>query len=142
MTTTFYPPADIKNKLILASGKFPSRKHSVQDLTWHVALAPPQSLLLKTNFPLWTQTHLKAIDAKTLLVWLMQKRIKILSEEESKCAQLYKLPIGQTQGCSGVNFPVSCFLVSPLPTCSNMVIRAGFIKNTHLSIYLSVYVYV
>lgn len=67
----------------------------------------------------------------------MQKRIKILSEEESKCAQLYKLPIGQTQGCSsGVNYPGFYSLISTLPAYLNKVIRAGFIKNTHLYQYL------
>lgn len=68
------------------------------------------------------------------------KRVKILGEEESKCVQLYKLPIGQTQGCSGVNFPVFCSLVSPLPICSKGDQDWFSLRiHTYLSIYLYVY---
>ena len=46
-------------------------------------------------------------------------------------------PAGQTQGCSsGVNYPGFYSLISTLPAYLNKVIRAGFIKNTHLYQYL------
>lgn len=62
-------------------------------------------------------------------------RVKILKEKKPKCVQLYRRPFTQAHVMSFWGGGCACFhaLLSPFPSPPNKVLRAGSIRNTHLS---------
>ena len=63
-----------------------------------VAVSPGKISFLTSHTHTHTQTNIKAVQANSLLFWLIQKGTRIFSEETPECVQLYEIPLTRAQG--------------------------------------------